>query len=264
MAYPRRMCRFLAYRGDPIYLEDLVCRPKHSLVRQSLRATEAKMVTNGDGFGVGWYGERDTPGLYREVTPAWSDENLLALAAHVRSHLFFAHVRAATGGGIALSNCHPFASGSFMFMHNGQIGGFAQLRRELEGELPDPLWHQRKGATDSELIFLLIVQRLVDGYGMVEATSEVLGEVSARMRQAGIDAPLRFAAALADGDDVFAFRWASDDKPPTLYLHRESWGQMVASEPLDGDPEGWVPLSNGSVLRLCADGRTTEHRLSVG
>lgn len=252
------MCRFLAYRGDPIYLEDLVCRPQHSLVRQSLRAEEAKAVTNGDGFGVGWYGERDTPGIYREVTPAWSDENLLALAAHVRSHLFFAHVRAATGGGIALSNCHPFASGSFLFMHNGQVGGFTAIRRELESWLPDPLWHQRKGATDSELLFLLIVQRLADGYGIFEATQEVLQRVCAQMQEAQIDAPLRFAAALADGDDVFAFRWASDDRPPTLYLRREPWGQIVASEPLEGEANAWSLLGNGTALCLHADGRSTE------
>lgn len=252
------MCRFLAYRGDPIYLEDLVCRPQHSLVRQSLRAEETKVVTNGDGFGVGWYGERDTPGIYREVTPAWSDENLLALAAHVRSHLFFAHVRAATGGGIALSNCHPFASGSFLFMHNGQVGGFTAIRRELESWLPDPLWHQRKGATDSELLFLLIVQRLVDGYGIFEATQEVLQRVCAQMREAQIEAPLRFAAALADGDDVFAFRWASDNRPPTLYLRRGAHGQIVASEPLEDDASAWSLLANGSALCLHADGSSTE------
>lgn len=257
------MCRFLAYRGDPIYLEDLVCRPKHSLVRQSLRAEEAKVVTNGDGFGVGWYGDRDTPGIYREVTPAWSDENLLALAAHVRSHLFFAHVRAATGGGISLSNCHPFSSGRYLFMHNGQIGNFPQLRRDLEALLSDALWHQRRGATDSELIFLLIVQRLQAGETPVEATSAVLDDLRARMHSAGITSPLRFAAALADGDDVHAFRWASDAQPPTLYLHRGPDGQVVASEPLEGEPKGWVPLRQGSALCLHADGRTSEHTLAV-
>jgi len=257
------MCRFLAYRGDPIYLEDLVCRPKHSLVRQSLRAEEAKMVTNGDGFGVGWYGDRDTPGVYRQVTPAWSDENLRALAAHVRSHLFFAHVRAATGGGIALSNCHPFATSTFLFMHNGQVGGFGLVRRQLEAQLPDTLWHQRRGATDSELLFLLIVERLVNGFGPVEAVSQVLGEVWALMRAGQIGDPLRFSAALADGDDVFAFRWASDDRPPTLYHRQEAYGQMVASEPLEGDPTGWTALNPGAALCLHADGRTTEHPLNV-
>ena len=70
------MCRFLAYRGKPVFLADLVCAPRHSLVHQSLHAAEAKTETNGDGFGIGWYGERPEPGLYREIRPAWSDENL--------------------------------------------------------------------------------------------------------------------------------------------------------------------------------------------
>ncbi len=68
------MCRFLAYRGDPILLEDFVTAPSHSLIHQSLHAAEGKTETNG--FGVGWYGERPTPGLYQDVRPAWSDENL--------------------------------------------------------------------------------------------------------------------------------------------------------------------------------------------
>src|SRR5262249_3406954 len=116
------MCRFVAYLGEPIFLEELVARPSHSLVRQSLRAHAAKAVTNRDGFGTGWCGERAEPAVYREVLPAWSDENLQSLAATVRSRLFFAHVRAATGSGIARTNCHPFRHGKWLFMHNGQIG----------------------------------------------------------------------------------------------------------------------------------------------
>jgi hypothetical protein len=114
------MCRFVAYLGQPTYLEELIARPRHSLLRQSLRAEEAKTVTNGDGFGIGWYGERPEPAVYREVMPAWSDDNLLALSGTLRSHLFFAHVRAATSGGIARSNCHPFRWRRWLFMHNGQ------------------------------------------------------------------------------------------------------------------------------------------------
>ena len=91
------MCRFLAYRGEPILLETMVAAPCRSLIHQSLHATEAKTGTNGDGFGVGWYGEREMPGLYRELRPAWSDENLLSITGQIRSRMFFAHVRAATG-----------------------------------------------------------------------------------------------------------------------------------------------------------------------
>lgn len=55
------MCRWAAYRGDPIYLEELVSSPAHSLIEQSHCATRAKTATNGDGFGVAWYGDRPDP-----------------------------------------------------------------------------------------------------------------------------------------------------------------------------------------------------------
>ncbi|MBP0575268.1 class II glutamine amidotransferase, partial [Mycobacterium tuberculosis] len=83
------------------------------------------------------YGDRSEPGLYREVLPAWSDENLKHLVHQIRSPLFFAHVRAATGTATTRANCHPFAHGRHLFMHNGQIGGYGRVRRRLEQRLPD-------------------------------------------------------------------------------------------------------------------------------
>lgn len=246
------MCRFLAYVGEPILLEDLVCKPRHSLVRQSLRAEEAKTITNGDGFGVGWYGERASPGVYHEVMPAWSDENLLALCANVRSRLFFAHVRAATGGGISRQNCHPFHHGPFMFIHNGQIGGYSQLRRGLEALLPDLHYENRRGGTDSELLFLLIVARIEGGMAVIDAVQSVLNDTVALMQAKGITAPLRFAAALADGDQAWAFRWASDDEPPSLYLKPQRGGWAVASEPLGDDAEAWSPIAPDQAIHFRA------------
>ncbi len=233
-------------------MDQLVCAPQHSLVHQSLRAEQAHTVTNGDGFGVGWYGERDEPGVYREVMPAWSDENLLALCASVRSPLFFAHVRAATGGGIARHNCHPFRHGKWMFMHNGQIGGFALVRRTLESRLPDSLYAARRGATDSELLFLLALARIQAGELPDEAMQAVLDDTLALMRQAGISQPLRFAAALADGEQLFAFRFASDAQPPSLYVGQREHGCIVASEPLDGRQAQWRSVPANSWLRLDA------------
>ncbi len=131
------MCRFLAYSGEPVFLSDLVCAPTHSLVHQSLHADEGKTETNGDGFGIGWYGERAEPGVYRDISPAWSDENLVNLCGQVRARTFFAHVRAATGTATARANCHPFAHGRHLFMHNGQIGGYCRIKRRLEALIPD-------------------------------------------------------------------------------------------------------------------------------
>ncbi len=249
------MCRFLAYLGESIFLDELICKPRHSLVRQSLQAEEAKVVTNGDGFGIGWYGERKSPGVYREVMPAWSDENLLGLCANVRSSLFFAHVRAATGTGIARQNCHPFHYGQYLFMHNGQIGGYGQLRRTMEQRLPDHLYAMRRGATDSELMFLMIINRIEMGESVPDAVSQVLNETLAMMHVLHVHEPLRFAAALADGQQIHAFRFSSDKRAPTLYLHHhESRGQVVASEPLEDEHEGWELIAPGTVVRVNANG----------
>src|SRR4051794_30466644 len=68
------MCRWLAYLGEPVFLEDFVSKPCQSLIAQSRHCREAKSEVNADGFGIGWYGERERPGLFRDVRPAWSDE----------------------------------------------------------------------------------------------------------------------------------------------------------------------------------------------
>lgn len=143
---------------SPIYLEQLVYQPEHSLVHQSLEARKAVTRVNADGFGLGWYTERSTPGRFHEVLPAWGDENLRSLAHHIRSHRFMAHVRSSTGTQVSRSNCHPFMYNHWMFLHNGQIGDYCAVKYELERSLPEHLYIRRIGTTDSELIFLLMLK----------------------------------------------------------------------------------------------------------
>ena len=232
------MCRLLAYVGHPILIEDLVCVPEHSLVHQSRDAHEAKTVTNGDGFGLGWYGERPHPGCYREITPAWSDENLRAICAQVRSPLFFAHVRASTGASTSRANCHPFTVGRFLFMHNGQIGGHAKIRRQVEAMIPDALYQHRVGTTDSEAIFLAAFAEGLE-HDPVRAIAATLGRIVALQRTAGIAEPLRFAACISDGVNIWAFRWSSDAFPPSLYVRARPEGTVVVSEPVDAARDDW-------------------------
>jgi predicted glutamine amidotransferase len=241
------MCRFLAYRGEPVFLSSLVSAPAHSLVHQSLHAAEAKTGTNGDGFGIGWYGEREEPGLYREVRPAWSDENLRSLCDQVRSRLFFAHVRASTGTSSTRANCHPFAHGRFLFMHNGQIGGYAGLKRRIEAMIPDAFYTDRLGTTDSEAIFLAALAQGLAG-DPLGAMARTLKAVRGLMADMGVGEPLRFTAALTDGEDLYAFRWACDGRPPSLYFRETESGLTVVSEPIDGQSEGWREVPKGCAL----------------
>jgi glutamine amidotransferase len=230
------MCRWIAYCGETIPLEQYVTA-----------ALESTASTNGDGFGLGWYGEHSEPGLYREVRPAWSDENLRYLCRHIRSHLYFAHVRASTGTPVTRPNCHPFACGHWLFMHNGLIGNWSRIRRQVETLIPDELYGSRVGTTDSEAVFLAILGAGVEK-DPVGATTRVLTALTEMVSSEGKEEPLRFTAALSNGRDLYAFRYAANDKANTLY-YRESGGSVViVSEPLDSEHSNWKPVPPGSMI----------------
>ena len=125
----------------------------------------------------------------------------------------------------------------------------------METWLPDALYEHRSGGTDSELLFLLTVARIHEGVPVPEAVAGVLREAALVMQSKGVESPLRFAAALADGDQVWAFRWASDDAPPTLYLKPQRGGWAVASEPLGDDAEAWSPIAPQQMIHLHAGGQ---------
>lgn len=248
------MCRWAAYVGPGIFLEDIVSSPCHSLIAQSQNALEAKTPTNGDGFGVAWYGDRDEPGLYRDVLPAWSDQNLKNICRQIRSGLFLAHVRATTGASVSRENCHPFTCGRWSFMHNGKIGGFEHLRRTLEAGLSDKAHAQRTGATDSELFFLIMMDEGLDAdpHG---ATQRAVANVLNASIAAGIKPQLRLTSAFSDGERLFAVRYATDRFAPSLYIREsgQTAGHSIVSEPLDDTGAIWMEIPAGSFIKATAD-----------
>lgn len=246
------MCRWAAYIGDPIYLEDVVTAPGQSLISQSLRASESATETNGDGFGLVWYGERDEPGRYHDVLPAWADGNLRSVAHQVRSRLFLAHVRAATGTSTSRTNCHPFAAGKWSFMHNGQAGGYAQFRRRADMSIIERCYAHRNGTTDSEAIFLMAL-----GAGLEEdpkgALEQATGLMEAMSRETGVTPHMRMTVAMSDGARLFCARYASDEFAPTLYHRRMEGGRVVVSEPLDRAQTDWAAIPPGSFATITED-----------
>lgn len=245
------MCRFVAYRGVSVPLEKIVFDPPHSLIHQSSQAEEAKLAVHGDGFGLAWYGNEREPGLFRDILPAWSDCNLRSLCRHISAPLFMAHVRAATDGETARANCHPFVCGNWSFMHNGQVGDFARIRRSLEARLPDRLYEHRRGATDSELLFLLLISE-----GLDRDPEGALWRVIDTVRQAkasvGAKPLFRFTCTFSDGEVLYAFRYANDSRSPTLYLSERSCdgSRIAASEPLDDRSGFWHPVEEGKLVSV--------------
>lgn len=245
------MCRLVAYSGEPIFLETLLSDPPRSLVNQSREARESLSTVNADGCGIGWYAEREVPGRYRSLRPAWGDANLLSISEQVRSPLFVGHIRSATSGEVATANCHPFAVGRHLFLHNGEIGGFRKLRRAIEALIPDELYPERKGQSDSEAIFLIALGRGLDT-DPGKALASALTDIVAVMEENGVDEPVYFAAVHTDGRTLQAFRWARYHIGPTLYHREIPTGVVIASEPYDDEHEAWHAVPEDSMVSIGA------------
>ncbi len=193
------MCRWLAYSGSPVRLEELLYKPQNSLIIQSLHSRLGAEATNGDGVGVGWYGDTEIPGLFRSTEPAWSDRNLRDLAAHIDSRLVLAHIRASIGSPVQQTNCHPFRHGRWLWMHNGYLDGFGAMKRDLVLAVDPELFPAIEGSTDSELFFYLALT-----FGLAEdppaAVARAVGCIEKTAEQHGVAFPVQMTVATTDGE----------------------------------------------------------------
>jgi predicted glutamine amidotransferase len=261
------MCRWLAYSGSPILLEELLYKPAHSLIDQSMHSRLGATTTNGDGFGVGWYtGDRD-PGVFRAVGPAWSDRNLRELAGHVASPLFLAHIRASTGTAVQQTNCHPFRHGRWLWVHNGMIRDFPKVKRDLVLAVDPSLYPAIEGSADSEVMFFLALSFGLE-HDAPTAVERMVGFVEAMADKQGIKEPLQMTIGTTDGERVWAFRYSSEGRSRSLFystkmhtlrqlypdnpiLHQVAEEtRLVVSEPLGDLAGAWneVPESSYGVV----------------
>jgi predicted glutamine amidotransferase len=225
------MCRFIAYLGKPIMADELLLKPANSLVHQSYSAGEMPEILNGDGFGIGWYVQSisERPGLFRAITPAWSNRNLHHNAPLIRTDCLFAHIRAATEGSITEDNTHPFSFGRFLMMHNGSIPQFQRIRRNLLALLDDDVFHWIKGQTDSEHVFALMMQHIREmrGSGPRLTESQIqqcFQKTFDVVQQLKVDAGTgdevsNFNLMVTNGRRIFGTRYSSnpDKETRTLY-----------------------------------------------
>jgi predicted glutamine amidotransferase len=259
------MCRWMAWSGQPVIVEELLFQPVHGLIDQSLHSRMGVETTNGDGFGLGWYGAGEGPGMYKSVQPAWGDANLRELAAHIESHLFIAHVRATTGTAIQETNCHPFRHGRWLFVHNGVIAGFHQMRRELMLEVRPDLFPNIEGSTDSEVLFHLALT-----YGLeddpVAALERAIGFVEATAERHGIEHPVQTSIGVTDGERLWALRYSTERRSRSLFVSTDARAvrelppenprlqrlrdedRIVVSEPLADLPGVWQEIPESTVL----------------
>ena len=261
------MCRWIAYRGDTIALEHYVTAPAHSLVQQSIRALESTASTNGDGFGLGWYGTGVGPAVYRSVAPAWGDPNLRELAGHVESPLFMAHVRAAIGSPVQETNCHPFRRENWLFVHNGFVADFPVLRRQLMLAIDPELFAEVHGSTDTEVVFhLALTFGLTDDpIGALEVTVGLIEETA---RGHGIEGAVQASFGVSDGTSLWAARYSTDGHARSLFASAEAESvrrlhpdnprfkrltpddRLIVSEPFSDLPGVWQEIPEATAVTV--------------
>ena len=188
-------------------------------------------------FGLGWYGDHGEPGLYREVRPAWSYENLRDLRRYIRSH-FFSRMSAPPRHADDVAELPSVRASALMFMHNGQIGDWTLIRRKVEAMIRDAYHSSRIGTTDLEAVFLAILGAGAD-FDPLLATVQTLHHLTELVKASGTPEPLRFTASLSDGRNLDAFRYVYNAKSNTLYYREAAGSVVVASELLDTERDFW-------------------------
>jgi ergothioneine biosynthesis protein EgtC len=274
------MCRFIAYIGNPITLDELILKPENSLIRQSYHAREMAEPLNGDGFGIGWYDKqiRETPALFRWITPAWSNQNLLHNAPMLRTSCLVAHIRAATEGFVSELNTHPFLFRQYLFMHNGGIRSFKKIKRALINRLPEDIYLWIKGQTDSEHICALLManirthanEDLATVDQLADAFQETFNQLEEIKREHGIDEVSNYNMVLTDGIRMVATRYSSapEKEIRTLYyamgerfeceegvcrIVREKIGGktiLIVSEKLTDIEEDWQEVPQNHIMMV--------------
>ncbi|MFF7315531.1 ergothioneine biosynthesis protein EgtC [Streptomyces albogriseolus] len=234
------MCRHLAYVGPAEPLGALLVGPPHGLYRQSWAPRRQRYGTvNADGFGVGWYADGDpVPARYRRAGPIWADLSFTDLARVVRTEALLSAVRDATlSGADAEAAAAPFASGAWLFSHNGAVPGWPGSLASLAATLPAEDLLSLEARNDSAFLWALVLARLRAGDTMGQALADTVAEVAEAVPEA------RLNLLLTDGATVAATAWGD-----TLwYLARPGGGTVVASEPYDDDPH-WQKVPDRTLL----------------
>ena len=266
------MCRWMAWHGQPVLLEELLFKPRHGLVDQSLHSRLGAETTNGDGFGLGWYGTGEGPGIYRSIAPAWGDANLRELAA---SHRVAAVSRARAGDAPARRCRRATATRSATALavraqrpdqrvRSGAPRADARPRRPLCSPTI-------QGSTDSEVIFHLALTFGLEDDPIARARARRSDSSRTRRSRTGSRRPSRRASAsatasacgrcaiparaLADAVPLRRRRAVTRLYPENPRVQRLKRGdRIVVSEPIADLPGAWHEIPESSAIAIAATG----------
>jgi glutamine amidotransferase len=269
----------MAWLGQPVLIEELLFKTQHGIVDQSLHARMGAEPTNGDGFGLGWYGSGEGPAVYRSISPAWSDANLRELAAHTESPLFLTHVRAAIGSPVQETNCHPFRRGRWLFVHNGYIADFQLLRRDLMLAVDPGLFAEIHGSTDTEVVFYLALTLGLEK-DPIDALERTVGVIESAADARGVEGAVQATFGISDGASLWAVRYSTDGHARSLFASADAEAlrrlypdnprferlgaddRLIVSEPFSDLPGVWHEIPEATAVTVHHGGVLEERPFS--
>lgn len=269
------MCRIFGFRS---VLQSQV----HSSLVSADNALMQQSDRHPDGWGVAYY-NAGSPHVIKSVASAMDDHLFQRVSGIVASETVLAHLRKATQGSLSIINTHPFQYGPWVFVHNGNLAGFAHIREQLVALVPPVLRRFILGDSDSEVLFYLLLGHMAQrhelhrvGYPLEDVVASVRATVEQVVALAGEpcldesgtpeDTYLTFA--LTNGRTMVAHQggkplyWTTHKTRCPDRAHCPSFGSeceasagrggfvkhlVVSSEPLQGD-NVWTPLAPYEVV----------------
>jgi glutamine amidotransferase len=148
-------------------------------------------------------------------------------------------------------------------MHNGQIGEFSNIKRELTLAVDPELFASIEGSTDSELMFYLALSLgLADD--PIAAVERMAGLVEKIAERHGIENSLQMSLATTNGEQLWVFRYSTEQRTSSLFYSthvralRDIYpgnprlegvseeARLIVSEPLSNLSGVWNEVPEGS------------------
>lgn len=232
------MCRLMGYVAkEPSHFSELAGPSFNEFVQLS--------SIHCDGWGIATVDSGSSVATLDKAaeTACTSDQFDTALAASV-SDGGLLHLRWATKGlPVSENNAHPFTFRDFSFIHNGAIYPPDATNHEID----DKYLHLKKGDTDSESYFYLLLTE-IDINGMTKGVQRAISVIKEKADYSSLNAMLmdeQTLIVICEHDPMRKPDFG-DDEYYTLKYRESAEGIIVASSGWEQD--GWITLPNHHIL----------------
>ena len=239
------MCRLLLYIGNKSSIFNILFKPEHSLIKQTLlkcyspdypMGNSSDHDINIEGFGI-LVLKNNKQLLYKSTKHIWNDNNLINLCKFLNTECFMAHIRGKElfkYNTISYNNCHPFIYNNYSMIHNGIIGNFNKIKKILFNNISNKFKKKIKGNTDSEYLFYLILSHLffnnLKKYTLKKLTISIITVFKNIININKV--PNSFNIIFSDKQNIIITRFSNIKEPPSLYINIHNKSIIICSEPI--------------------------------